>query len=146
MSPLRILVTASRNIRDTPANRQWMGDALLRDGLSMSTVGTPVLVHGAQVAKDPDTDGWMGGDWLAEQVWLELAAHVPGGLDVERHPADWDRYGRAAGPRRNAEMVGLGAHACVAFPLGASRGTRGCMKLAAEAGIPVFVHEIAVVP
>ncbi|MGW9170116.1 SLOG family protein [Streptomyces decoyicus] len=52
--------------------------------------------------------------------------------------ADWGRYGNAAGPIRNREMVDLGADICVAFPLGPSFGTRNCMKLARQAGIPVF--------
>jgi hypothetical protein len=35
-------------------------------------------------------------------------------------------------------MVSLGATLCIAFPLGASEGTRGCMRLAEAAGIPVL--------
>lgn len=59
------------------------------------------------------------------------------GVTVEEHPADWDRYGRAAGHRRNAGMVALGAGVVLGFPLGASPGTRGCVKMAGEAGIRV---------
>jgi hypothetical protein len=42
------------------------------------------------------------------------AARTPG-YQIEAHPADWHRYGRAAGHRRNAEMITLGADGCVAF-------------------------------
>lgn len=59
------------------------------------------------------------------------------GMRVEEHPADWGRHGKAAGPRRNAGMVALGADVVLAFPLGASRGTRDCMAKAAAAGIRV---------
>lgn len=60
------------------------------------------------------------------------------GWEVQAYPADWDRYGRSAGHRRNAQMVADGADLCLAFPLGESRGTRGCMRLASQAGIRVL--------
>ena len=41
---------------------------------------------------------------------------------------------------RNHHMVSLGADLCLAFPLGESRGTRGCMAAAHKAGIPVRNH------
>lgn len=73
-----------------------------------------------------------GADFLAEKVWESL------GWPIEKHPADWDKNGRAAGHIRNAEMANLGADVCVAFPLGESKGTRGMMKIAAKKGIPVI--------
>src|SRR5213075_534252 len=46
---------------------------------------------------------------------------------------------RSAGHRRNARMIQRRAYVgCVAFPLGLSAGTRGCMVAAADAGIPVW--------
>ena len=65
---------------------------------------------------------------------------VAHGLEPERHPADWKRYGRAAGPIRNQEMVNLGADVCLAFPREGSRGTKNCMEAARKAGIPTLVH------
>lgn len=67
-----------------------------------------------------------------------------------RFVADWGKHGRAAGPIRNKEMVQaawgkaveLGcALWCIAYPMGASRGTRGCIKLAEELA-SVIVHEV----
>jgi len=56
------------------------------------------------------------------------------------HVADWDRHGRAAGPRRNAEMircaVNEGALFLLAFPGG--RGTKNCTMSAIRAGLAVM--------
>ena len=60
------------------------------------------------------------------------------GWEIESHPAEWKTYGKAAGMRRNAEMVALGADLCLAFPTPASIGTYGCMEMARKAGIKVI--------
>lgn len=117
---MRILITGSRD---------WEDVAAIRDAIRAAVGDHPrddvVVVHGAA----------RGADTIAGKV----AQHS--GLVEERHPADWSKNGRAAGPIRNAEMVSLGADVCLAFPRGASRGTRGCMALAEKAGIPVIVTE-----
>jgi hypothetical protein len=59
-------------------------------------------------------------------------------MTIEKHDAQWHVYGRRAGHARNARMVLAGADICVARPIGASRGTRDCMRLAAAAGIPIL--------
>lgn len=58
-------------------------------------------------------------------------------VEQEVHDADWNEYGRAAGPIRNQEMVDAGADVCLAFPTGGP-GTRDCMRRARDAGIRVF--------
>lgn len=86
------------------------------------------LVHG-------DCDG---ADKLVDALWRSW-----GGL-TEPHPVKqehWDFYGRAAGPLRNAYMVELGADKCLAFPIGRSKGTRGCHRLAKDAGISSEIFE-----
>jgi hypothetical protein len=51
-------------------------------------------------------------------------------------PADWDRYGKAAGPIRNKQMLEWGRpDIVIAFPGG--KGTRGMIALARAAGVPV---------
>jgi len=57
----------------------------------------------------------------------------------EAHPGKLPDYCPAAGPRRNAAMVTKKPQAAllIAAPHGTSYGTRGCMKLAAKAGIRV---------
>ena len=74
-----------------------------------------------------------GADRLAERAWAAL------GLEVEPHPAEWNLYGRAAGPIRNQAMVNLGADECLAFMMDpkVSKGTAHCAKAARKAGIHV---------
>ena len=64
------------------------------------------------------------------------------GLPVSRFPADWNRFGKSAGPRRNEQMLqyALQANAfVVAFWDGASKGTRNMVQIARQAGVPVCV-------
>ena len=50
------------------------------------------------------------------------------GIPVESYPADWKRYGRAAGPKRNAQMASA-ADCLIAFWDGVSKGTANMIKL-----------------
>lgn len=84
------------------------------------------LTHGAA----------RGGDEMGDGIAAELG--------WQRDPVpctreEWERYGKSAGHRRNARMVARHTYrGCVAFPLGVSSGTRGCMTLAKDTGITVW--------
>lgn len=58
-------------------------------------------------------------------------------------PAEWDKYGKAAGPIRNEQMAKYAAEAdrgmLIAFPIGESRGTKNMIKLAKQYGLEVNV-------
>ena len=122
MSEYRLLITGSRDWDDERSIRNalldlrdaldWTG----RDGLSV------VLVSGACPT---------GADMLCEKIAAEI------GWTIERHPAKWKEYGKSAGPRRNAEMVNLGANLCFAFIKNESRGATHAATIATAAGIPV---------
>lgn len=94
--------------------------------------GPFVLVHG-------DCEG---ADRTAEQVAEVInAVNEDAGFDeelivIERHCADWNTHGKAAGPMRNRHMASLGADGCVAFP--GQRGTASMVDIAKNHGIPVW--------
>ena len=54
-------------------------------------------------------------------------------------PADWTRYGKAAGPIRNQRMIDEGCPSlALEFPGG--RGTADMHRRCVEAGVPIKVH------
>ena len=60
------------------------------------------------------------------------------GYAVERYPADWDKYGRSAGFRRNEQMMEV-ADAAIMFWDGESHGTKHDIELSQKKGIPYKV-------
>lgn len=109
-------------------SRTWGDPVIVHAALSrLGFKAEDQLVHGA--ARGADT---MAGQWAAafglKTIWA--------------HPADWARFGKSAGMKRNQEM--LDAHPdivlVVAFAanLPESRGTYGMVKLAQARGIPVI--------
>ena len=115
----RLLITGSRNW----CNATQMSEALRYVWISIF-IRNPetTLVHGAA----------RGADLLAKAIWEKR------GLVAEGHPADWHKYGKRAGRIRNEEMVSLGADYCVAFLRPESIGTKHCLEIAREAGIPAL--------
>jgi hypothetical protein len=64
------------------------------------------------------------------------------GIEVEQYPAMWNRYGRAAGPVRNAQMLKEGKpDLVIAFhnDLSKSKGTKNMVAQTQKAGIQVKV-------
>jgi CTP:molybdopterin cytidylyltransferase MocA len=118
--PFRLLLTGSRSWDDTHAIEHALAQILARHPEGV------LLVHG----------GCPRG---ADAIAATYATRTPG-FQIEAHPADWHRHGRAAGHRRNAQMTGRGADGCVAFLHGDSPGTTATIRLARAAGIPVWLH------
>lgn len=79
--------------------------------------------------------GQRGADRIA-RYWA-VAHNIP----VETFPADWDRYGNAAGPIRNGQMLREGKPDVVlAFP--GRTGTADMRRQARAAGVEVRVVEL----
>lgn len=60
------------------------------------------------------------------------------GYTLKQFPANWDRYGKAAGYKRNEQMAN-NADILIAFWDGKSRGTLHMINLAKEHGLKVKV-------
>lgn len=84
---------------------------------------------------DPDGTLVVGDASGGDKIATDYACGQ--GWRVEVHRANWARFGRAAGPIRNAEMVESGADRCLAFIEDHSRGATHCAQLAERAGVPV---------
>lgn len=126
---MRVIVTASRFWDDPDVIWNDL-DTVLAHGLP----GSLTLVHGACV----DHQGRLaGGDAHADE-WA--TRHQAQGIDIEVEPYPMRDFGRdrAAGPRRNLYMVKLGADLVMGYPLDRSPGTRGCLRMAREAGLRVY--------
>ncbi len=61
------------------------------------------------------------------------------GIPVKRFPADWNQYGRRAGPLRNREMAKY-ADALIAIWDGESRGTKNMIDEALREKLEVYVY------
>lgn len=61
----------------------------------------------------------------------------------KEYPANWRKYGRAAGSIRNQQMLDDGKpDFVVAFMKKTSKGTRDMVRRAQAAGIPIHIEEI----
>ncbi|MDB5994585.1 MAG: 20, APCd gp20 [Pseudomonas sp.] len=87
-----------------------------------------LLVHGA--CMDRKTGTLLGADGLAD-TWARLRS-----VKTELHPANWEMWGKAAGPMRNKQMAEMGAHGCIAFPGGS--GTASMIRQAEHYGVKVW--------
>lgn len=142
-SPYRILVTGSRLWDDEETIFAALADAWRQTGGEpFSATGRPlVIVHGGcPTGADMIAVAWMRIYW---RTHARQEAHPAQG-----HPTQDFGSWPAAGPRRNAHMVSLGADLCLAF-IGPctkpncrrpqphdSHGATNCAGLAEKAGIP----------
>jgi hypothetical protein len=105
--------------------------------------GAFILYHGGcQYTSGPRKGQLRGADAHAD-AW----GRTVHGIDIRQRDADWDQYGKAAGPIRNKSMAiealqvaqSIDNIRCVAFPRGESRGTYDAIRHARALGI--FVDE-----
>ena len=78
-----------------------------------------------------------GADTLARVVAESM------NLFVEKYPADWERYGLAAGPIRTSQMLIEGKpDVVIGFnnDIKKSKGTKHMLGIASRAGVPTFLY------
>ncbi|GAA1065276.1 hypothetical protein [Streptomyces asiaticus] len=157
-APLIILLAGGRNLPEPGIVPGTLAD------IALNITDGPIIVrHGA--CPGPNSADQAASDWIRDcggrldvtedpmaADWDNCGPDCPPGTVHRRrkkpgdifHPGSLDDYCPGAGPRRNADMAAKLPRAdwMLAFPdpTGPSYGTRNCMRLAKQAGIPV--HEV----
>ncbi len=110
---MRVIIAGSRSINDYP---------LLERTIKRSGFDVTEVVSG----------GAYGVDHLGERYAFE------NNLPLHTFTAEWDKYGKSAGYRRNIQMS-ENADALIALWDGNSKGTRHMIDTAYEKGLKVYV-------
>lgn len=125
---MSILITGSRHAQPDIKN---YSEIMLLVARHMGESKPTMLVHGDAPGID-SLGAALAEDW---DDWRACA-----------HPADWKTHGKAAGPKRNQEM--LDEHPeielVLAFPDPKSKGTWDMVKRAVNKHIPVRVYLIEI--
>jgi hypothetical protein len=119
---MRVLVCGGRDFNDALTLGSWLGGIHKQHGITL-------LIEG----------GARGADFMARKFaeWQ--------GIPVKTFAADWDQYGKGAGPIRNRQMLVEGMpDLVVAFKGGA--GTANMVKQAKAAGVRVQVADTITTP
>lgn len=103
-------------------SRTFGEEILVRDWLSSFLQPGDTVVSGG--ANGPDS-------------WAEAYAQEHG-FDAKVYHAEWKKWGRAAGIKRNASIV-ADADVLLAFWDGESRGTADSIERARKKGIPLYI-------
>lgn len=129
----RVIIAGCRDFKDYPRLEMEI-DFMLQN---LNTIDTEI-VSGKQCTKIKHGLGKhekYGADYLGE-VYARAK-----GINIIPFEADWNRFGKSAGPVRNREMAEYATH-LIAFPSKKSTGTRNMISSANEMGLKVYVVEI----
>lgn len=143
----RIIVTGSRTWPNDLVG--YVKEKLMAAvGRSVQQFRLVVVVHGdcppVERLSGTTSVDQIADRYVRDSAFYDHQSPVTRMLDVEAHPANWDRHGPAAGPLRNGEMVRRGARRCLAFPDETTmRGTSDCFMKAIRAGIPTEIYPLA---
>lgn len=114
METFKVIIAGGRDFVDYNLLREKVNNILIEK----RTTHKIVIVSGC--ARGADT---LGMRYASENIF-----------DVDKYPADWDKYGKKAGYMRNVEMAAL-----IAFWDGKSKGTKHMIDIATERNLNIRV-------
>lgn len=80
-----------------------------------------------------------GGSRGADAIGERYA--IANGLNIEKYPADWKRFGRSAGPIRNKQMAEI-CDLVICFWDGKSKGTKSMIDYANKYNKHIYIKKI----
>ena len=95
----------------------------IEDAIAQSQFDITTVISGAARGVDRIGEQWAGDN----------------GIPTIRFYADWNKYGKAAGYRRNVDMANH-ADALIAVWNGESKGTQHMINIAKKKELPTFIH------
>jgi len=107
---------------------------IIAGGRDFEDYDTLIAIAGKVVRREDTiiSGGAKGADALGEQFAER------NGLELDVYPAEWDKYGKGAGYRRNHQMSLVG-DGLIAFWDGKSRGTKNMIENAHKARLTTVV-------
>ena len=121
MSTVKVVVAGCRYYDDYSEAKEYI-DLCLADIKNENDI---IIVSG----------GAKGADTLGERYAKE------NDFKIEKYPANWEKYGKSAGPMRNKKMA-QSSDMVICFWDGESRGTRSMIEYANEYKRKLFVKTI----
>ena len=127
---MQMIIAGSRGLNDRALLDEYVWDAhnMFVDEITEQFGGIPYWASGLTVIEG----GAKGIDRLARE-WANRHQ-----LPCRTYPADWKRYGKSAGYKRN-EVMAQNAQALLAFWDGKSRGTQHMINIAMENWLPIRI-------
>ena len=117
----RIVVAGCRNYNNYEEAKAYIDFCISR----IKTDNTLIFVSGC----------CEGADMLGERYALE------NGFKIERYPAQWLKYGKSAGPKRNKIMAEISDYV-ICFWDGQSHGTKSMVNIAKQLNKPIRIKLI----
>jgi hypothetical protein len=126
---MKLIIAGSRYMEDYDVVRR----AVYSFAKTLYSTGIPLPLN--TWISEIISGGAKGVDTLGEKFARENK------IDLTIMEANWDRYGRAAGPRRNFRMAQYGTH-LLAIPQSTTGGTQNMMDTMLTEKKPVFVYDM----